>query len=186
MQGVLRQILNRSCSQICCTVTGGAYQSVRRVSLCVRNSYKSGSCLNFTRRMHQPRPSTLFFHIFSLAREKIWPPEARRKRPRRNKPPRHARSLLSSESVSSFPNRKRFAGLRFGVGLDGTRLRCSRSLVSSEPVSSSFPPNRFAGFAGNLWCRQNKPLVMQFHAHDKGRFGCVVTGCTRRYSRRCA
>ena len=35
-------------------------------------------------RRYQPRPSTLFSHIFSLAREKIGPPEARQKRPRRN------------------------------------------------------------------------------------------------------
>lgn len=48
-------------------------------------------------------------------------------------------------------------------------LRCARSLLSSAPVSSSFPPNRFAGFAGNLRCQQNKPLIMQSNAHDKGR-----------------
>ena len=34
--------------------------------------------------MHQTHPSTLFSPIFSLAREKIGPPEARQKRPRRN------------------------------------------------------------------------------------------------------
>ena len=38
----------------------------------------------FRGRKHQTRPSALFFHIFSRAREKIWPPEARQKRPRRN------------------------------------------------------------------------------------------------------
>ena len=38
----------------------------------------------FRRRKHQTRPSTLFSPIFSLAREKIGPPEARQKRPRRN------------------------------------------------------------------------------------------------------
>ena len=38
----------------------------------------------FRRSMHQTRPSTLFYPIFSLAREKIGPPEARQKRPRRN------------------------------------------------------------------------------------------------------
>ena len=56
---------------------------------------------------------------FECKAEKIGPPEARRKRPRRNEPPRYARSLLSSASVSSFPSRKRFAGLRLGFGLDG-------------------------------------------------------------------
>ena len=34
----LPQILNRNCSQICCTGTGGAQYSARRVSLCVRNN----------------------------------------------------------------------------------------------------------------------------------------------------
>ena len=34
----LPQILNRNCSQICCTVTGGAQYSARSVSLCVRNN----------------------------------------------------------------------------------------------------------------------------------------------------
>ena len=52
---------------------------------------------------------------FECKAEKIGPPEARRKRPRRNEPPRCARSLLSSAPVSSFPKRKRFAGLRFGA-----------------------------------------------------------------------
>ena len=56
---------------------------------------------------------------FECKAEKMGPPEARRKRPRRNEPPRYARSLLSSASVSSFPSRKRFAGLRLGFGLDG-------------------------------------------------------------------
>ena len=38
----------------------------------------------FRGRKHQTRPSTLFSPIFSLAREKMGPPEARQKRPRRN------------------------------------------------------------------------------------------------------
>ena len=47
------QILNRSCLQIRCTVTGGAYHSARRVSMCARSDYKAGACMNCTRRMHQ-------------------------------------------------------------------------------------------------------------------------------------
>ena len=78
----LPQILKRNDSQIRCTVTGGAHQSVRRVTRCVRSDYKIGSCLNRTRSTHQTRPSTLFFPIFSLAREKIGPPEACRKKRR--------------------------------------------------------------------------------------------------------
>ena len=42
-------------------------------------------CLpEFRGRTHRASPSTLFFPIVSLAREKIGPPEARQKRPRRN------------------------------------------------------------------------------------------------------
>ena len=84
----LQQSFKDNCYQSWCPVTGGAYHSARKVSLCVRSDYKMGSCLNCTRRTHQTRPGTLFFHIFSLAREKIWLPEARC---------------------------KRFAGLRFGA-----------------------------------------------------------------------
>ena len=36
-----------------CTVTGGAYHSARRVSMCARSDYKAGACMNCTRRMHQ-------------------------------------------------------------------------------------------------------------------------------------
>ena len=38
MQGFLPQILNRSYLKNRCTITGGAYHSVRRVAWCVRNS----------------------------------------------------------------------------------------------------------------------------------------------------
>ena len=84
---------------------------------------------------------------------KAGPPEARRKRPRRNESPRCARSLLSSEPVSSFPKRKRFAGLHFGAWPRRNESpRCARSLLSSEPVSSFPKHKRFAGlcFGGGL------------------------------------
>ena len=47
----------------------------------------------FRGSMHPVSPSALFFHIFSRAREKIGPPEARQKRPRRNEA-LHARLLI--------------------------------------------------------------------------------------------
>ena len=70
------QILNRSCLQIRCTVTGGAYHSARRVSMCARSDYKAGACMNCTRRMHKRNPAPLFFPIFSGKAEKMGPPEA--------------------------------------------------------------------------------------------------------------
>ena len=74
----LQQILNRSYSQIWCTITGGAYQIARRVSTCVRNICKSDSCLNRTAEC-TPRPQApLFFPIFSGKTEKIGPSETSR------------------------------------------------------------------------------------------------------------
>ena len=74
----LQQILNRSYSQIWCTITGGAYQIARRVSTCVRNICKSDSCLNRTAG-RAPRPQALlFFPIFSGKTEKIGPSETSR------------------------------------------------------------------------------------------------------------
>ena len=74
----LQQILNRSYSQIWCTITGGAYQIARRVSPCVRNICKSDSCLNRTAG-RTPRPQApLFFPIFSGKTEKIGPSETSR------------------------------------------------------------------------------------------------------------
>ena len=72
----LQQILNRSYSQIWCTITGGAYQIARRVSTCVRNICKSDSCLNRTAGC-TPRPQApLFSPFFSGKTEKNGPPEA--------------------------------------------------------------------------------------------------------------
>ena len=102
----LQQILNRSYSQIWCTITGGAYQIARRVSPCVRNGYKTGASLNCTRSTHQTVTSAPFLPILFRKDGKEW--------------------------------------------------------------AAGGSSNRFAGFAGNLWCRQNKPLVMRFRRHDKG------------------
>ena len=71
----LQQILNRSYSQIWCTITGGAYQIARRVSTCVRNICKSDSCLNRTAEC-TPRPQApLFSPFFSGKAEKKGPSE---------------------------------------------------------------------------------------------------------------
>ena len=74
----LQQILNRSYSQIWCTITGGAYQIARRVSTCVRNICKSDSCLNRTAEC-TPRPQAPFFSpVFSGKTEKNGPSETSR------------------------------------------------------------------------------------------------------------
>ena len=56
----------------------------RRVSLVWNARLKHWALPKFRGRLHPASPRTLFSPIFSLAREKIWPPEARQKRPRRN------------------------------------------------------------------------------------------------------
>ena len=57
------------------TVSGGAYQDAREVSPEWNARPKHWSLPEFRGRKHPASPSTLFFHIFSLAREKIWPSE---------------------------------------------------------------------------------------------------------------
>mgnify|MGYP006989300179 FL=1 len=74
----LQQILNRSYSQIWCTITGGAYQIARRVSTRVCNICKSDSCLNRTAEC-TPRPQAPFFSpVFSGKTEKNGPSETSR------------------------------------------------------------------------------------------------------------
>ena len=57
----------------------------------------------FRGRMHPASPRTLFSPIFSLAREKIGPPEARQKRPRRNEPPQATSLILCARFFLSKP-----------------------------------------------------------------------------------
>ena len=88
-------ICERNYLQIRCTVTGGAYHSARRVSPCVRNGYKTGASLNCTRSTHQTVPQRPFSPLFFSGKaEKKGPPEARRKRPRRNESPLFAKPLF--------------------------------------------------------------------------------------------
>ena len=147
----LSQPFKGNCSQIRSSVTGGAYDSVCRVTMCVRRDLSIGACLNCTRSTHQTVTKRPFSpHSFPARRKRMGrrrcvgngldgtSPRAMREasyplspfppfqsanaslvctlvvRPRRNESPRHARSLLSSEPVSSFPKRKRYAGLHFG------------------------------------------------------------------------
>ena len=108
---LIADILRQLVTNLIPTVSGGAYQDIRKVTTEWNARLKHCGPLKIRGSMHPASPSTLFSPIFSLAREKMGPPEARQNRPRRNKP-RCSRSLLSSEPVSSFPNRK--LNLRFG------------------------------------------------------------------------
>ena len=85
----LPQPFKGSCYQIWCIVTGGAYLSAREVTWCVRNDYKN----RFLPELYPQDAPNASQRPFS-------PPSfpARRKR---------------------WGRRRRFAGLRFGFGLDG-------------------------------------------------------------------
>ena len=74
-------------------VSGGAYQDAREVTIVWNARLKHWAFPKFRGRLHPASPRTLFSPIFSLAREKIGPPEARQKRPRRNET-LHARLLI--------------------------------------------------------------------------------------------
>ena len=84
-------------------VSGGAYQDARKVSLVWNAKLKHCFPPEFRGRMHQTRPSVLFSPIFSRAREKIGPPEARQKRPRRNEPPQATSLILCARFFLSKP-----------------------------------------------------------------------------------
>ena len=99
MSDILRQLT----ANLIPTVSGGAYQDAREVSIVWNTRRKHRFLPKFRCRMHQTRPSTLFSPVFSLAREKIGPPEARQKRPRRNEPPQATSVFLCARFFLSKP-----------------------------------------------------------------------------------
>ena len=131
----LQQILNRSYSQIWCTITGGAYQIARRVSPCVRNGYKTGASLNRTRSTHQTVPQRPFSPPSFPARRKR---RGRRRRVRNDHDGTNPcrQGFLSSVLVSSFPNRK--LNLRFGFHGKFATTSQSRLRRASSPERGAF------------------------------------------------
>ena len=96
-------------------------------------------CLpEFRCRTHQTHLSTLFSHIFSLTREKIWPPEARQKRPRRNEPPQATSLILCARFFLSKPQTE-FAVWVFLCKFDTTSQSALRltAPLGGEPFHSS-------------------------------------------------
>ena len=99
MSDILRQLT----ANLIPTVSGGAYLDAREVSIVWNTRRKHRFLPKFRCRMHQTRPSTLFSPVFSLAREKMGPPEARQKRPRRNEPPQATSLILCARFFLSKP-----------------------------------------------------------------------------------
>ena len=101
----------------------------------------------FRCRKHQTHPSALFSPIFSRAREKIGPPEARQKRPRRNEA-LHARLLiLCARFFLSKPQTE------FAVWV--LSQICDNLSVSAAPSQHPYPFCPFGTFPPD---RGNRPL----------------------------
>ena len=81
---LMADILWQLAANLIPTVSGGAYQDIRKVTTEWNARPKHCSPPKIRCSMHPASPNTLFSPIFSLAREKMGPPEARQKRPRRN------------------------------------------------------------------------------------------------------
>ena len=88
----------------------------------------------FRGRMHPASPSTLFSPIFSLAREKIGPPEARQKRPRRNESLQARLLILCARFFLSKPQTE------FAVWVFLCKsVTTSQALRASSPGRGAFP-----------------------------------------------
>ena len=143
MSDILRQLT----ANLIPTVSGGAYQDARAVSIVWNTRRKHRFLPKFRCRMHQTRPSTLFSPVFSLARERIGPPEARQKRPRRNEPPQATSLILCARFFLSKPQTE------FAVWVS---WQISNNLsVSAAPSQHPYPFCPFGTFPPD---RGNRPL----------------------------
>ena len=109
------------------SVSGGAYQDARKVSLVWNDIQNIDACLN-SEAERTKRVQALFSPPSFLLREKRW---GRRRRVRNDHDgtSRRKRRLLSSVLVSSFPNRK--LNLRFGFSCKSAAT--SQALRASSP-----------------------------------------------------
>ena len=126
-------------------VSGGAYQDIRKVTTEWNARLKHCSPPKIRGSMHPASPSTLFFPIFSLAREKIGPPEARQKRPRRNEA-LHARLLILCARFFLSKPQTEFAVWAFPC----------RSATTSQPASLTAP---LEGEPRGAHCRRHRAVA---------------------------
>ena len=122
-------------------ISGGAYPDARKVTPVWNARRKHWFLPEFRGSMHPVTPRTLFSPIFSLAREKMGPPEARQKRPRRNES-LQARLLILCARFS-FPNRK--LNLRFGFFYANLLQPLSQPSADSSPGRGSLRKRTPAG-----------------------------------------
>ena len=106
----------------------------------------------FRGRMHKTRPSTLFSPIFSLAREKMGPPEARQKRPRRNEALQARLLILCARFFLSKPQTE-FAVWVFLCKSAATSQALRASIPTPFVPSGHFPLIGGIGpWEGSLFC----------------------------------
>ena len=117
----------------------------RRVSLEWNAKLKSWFLPKFRGSMHPASPSTLFSPIFSLAREKIGPPEARQKRPRRNESLQARLLILCARFFLSKPQTE-FAVWVFLCKFDTT----SQSRLRRASIPTPFVPSGHFPLIGGI------------------------------------
>ena len=114
-------------------------------------------CLpEFRCRTHQTHPSTLFSPIFSLAREKIGPPEARQKRPRRNEPPQATSLILCARFFLSKPQTEFAVWVFLCKSAATSQSRLRRASIPTPFVPSGHFPliGGIGPWEGSLFQRQ--------------------------------
>ena len=176
MSDILRQLT----ANLIPTVSGGAYQDAREVSIVWNTRRKHRFLPEFRCRMHQTRPSTLFSPVFSLAREKIGPPAARQKRPRRNEPPQAASLILCARFFLSKPQTE-FAVWVLSQICDNLSVSFADSIPTPFVPSGHFPLIGGIGpWKGSLWCVQNNKIQCKKVQSDKSRLHLLLTANIQR------
>ena len=114
----------------------------------------------FRGRMHQTHPSTLFSPIFSLAREKIGPPEARQKRPRRNESLQARLLILCARFFLSKPQTEFAVWVFLCKSATTSQSRLRRASIPTPFVPSGHFPliGGIGPWKGSLWCVQNNKI----------------------------
>ena len=122
------------------TVSGGAYQDIRKVTTEWNARLKHCGPPKIRGSMHPASPSTLFSPIFSLAREKIGPPEARQKRPRRNESLQARLLILCARFFLSKPQTEFAVWVFLCKSATTSQSRLRRASIPTPFVPSGYFP----------------------------------------------
>ena len=127
----------------------------RRVSLVWNARLKHWALPKFRGRLHLASPRTLFSPIFSLAREKIGPPEARQKRPRRNESLQARLLILCARFFLSKPQTEFAVWVFLCKSAATSQSRLRRASIPTPFVPSGHFPliGGIGPWKGSLWGR---------------------------------